>query len=282
MGDRDPAGTVMRAMTLNTMPCTHAAFLEHGKGRASFVIVGFMHKGWGYAPYKKPSKNAKPGKAPTALPLFEDDPCEPGVMKMYNFHKAGNNMDKGERDPESLSVLRVAQTLSFHLSEFMFGDEKATPVFPTDRAFIPAYTMVDIVVAPGHNKSDGFGCKLNRVIPHHSTLYSYVKVLEASFGQSLQTSKAFMETALRECTPIKNCVETGRICFVDRVNNWSYVSEIRPDSPFLRLSAEEGNTPVPGVSNIDIAKEDMEKFTNCPGGVMVLPSISPVSASSLR
>jgi len=74
---------------------------------------------------------------------------------------------------------------------------------------IPAFTVVDVVVAPTHNQTDGWGCKLVRMVPHDSSLYSYMTpaaldLLPHSEAEALQ----FYEAMAPKCEHVSDHTHT--------------------------------------------------------------------------
>ena len=188
-------------------------------------------------------------------------------VKLYNFHKANSNFDKGDRDDSSVSVLAVGQVLSFGLSEYTFGGDK--PLFPKGtRGFFEPNTVVDLVLTPSHNQSGGYGCKMSKVALHASSLYSYMKPsgLESLRGTA-DTALAFCEEQGEKCTPVANCVDRSRFSLYGNVNPLAKVVGMREDLDFVRIECPRGSgQPVlPGVQSVDVAFADLMRFTNCPG-----------------
>ena len=187
-------------------------------------------------------------------------------VKMYNFHKANSNFDKGDRDESSVSVLAVGQVLSFGLSEYTFGGDK--PMFPEGtRGFIDPNSVVDLILTPSHNQSGGYGCKMSKVIPHASTLYSYMQPagLESLKGGA-DAARAFCEEQAEKCGPVANCVDRSRFSLYGNVNPTAKVVDTRGDLDFVRIECPRGSgqTVLPGVQAVDVHFKDLRRFTNCP------------------
>ncbi len=187
-------------------------------------------------------------------------------VKMYNFHKASSNFDKGDRDDSSVSVVSVGQVMSFGLSEYTFGGDK--PLFPEGmKGFIEPNTVVDLVLNPSHNQAGGYGCKMNKVSPHASSLYSYMKPsgLEMLRGTA-ESARVFCEEQAAKCDPVSNCVDRSRFSMYGNVNPTAKVVDMRGDLDFVRIECPRGSgQPVlPGVQSVDVAFKDLQRFTNCP------------------
>lgn len=178
------AGLVVHAVTHTPFPTTEDDRTASGVNRVSATILGIPKLGFVRAPYKKaPSKPGKKGdkrgeREPSAAkPLLElgehTQTGEPLSVRIYSFFKANSNYDRGERDEGSASELRVGQVLTFALTEYTFGgDGKDKEVFPPGTTgVLPPATVVELVLNPSHNQSNGYGVKLSRARPLPHTLY---------------------------------------------------------------------------------------------------------------
>ena len=272
-----PAGLVVRFVTHTAIPVTPADMEATNQKRLIGTILGFPKLGFANAPYKKPAKKAHAKRAAAAaeaepLPLLEvisrtgDGQTE--AVRLYNFHKANSNFDKGDRDPESTSELRIGQVLTFYLNEYTFEKD----VFPAGLAgVIPAFTVVDLVLNPSHNQSKGYGCKIAKITPHASTLYSYMT--PAALERVPYTPDGAQRVAEEQagvCGPIIKCVERSRYSVYSAVSPLARVVDVRDGLEFVRIECPQGSgaTPVPGVHGVDIAVKDLEAFTNSPGDVV--------------
>ena len=162
-------------------------------------------------------------------------------VRLYNFVKANSNFDRGDRDDASASTVRVGQMLTFALTEYTFGSDGDKRVFPDGvRGVLPANTVVELVLTPSHNNSNGYGCKFSRARALPQSLYSY------------------MTPGALEALP--------RTAFYCNINPLARVVDIREDVPFLRIECPRGggNSPAPGVSAIDVSCDDLMRFTNTP------------------
>ena len=165
------AGTHLRCVCLNTIPCTAEGAAAAPKTRYSVTVIEIPKGGTSYAPYKK-SKDGKAVREKTAQPLAEVAPAGTSV-KLYSFAKTKNNMEKGPRDENLTFTIRCGQTLTFYLNDWMFGADRN--VFQEGVDSIPAYSMVDFIISSTNNEDPkGYGFKINRIVPHASTLYSYM------------------------------------------------------------------------------------------------------------
>jgi hypothetical protein len=188
--------------------------------------------------------------------------------RLYNFVKANSNFDRGDRDDASASTVRVGQMLTFALTEYTFGSDGDKRVFPDGvRGVLPANTVVELVLNPSHNNSNGYGCKFSRARALPQTLYSYMtpgalEALPRTAAEATQFGKAQGE----QNPALANCLERGRTAFYCNINPLARVVDIREDVPFLRIECPRGggNSPAPGVSAIDVSCDDLMRFTNTP------------------
>ena len=288
-----PAGLVVRMVTHTPIPVTAADLEASSQKRIIATILAFPKLGFANAPYKKAGKNAPAKRAPAApeappLPLLEvitrTGDGQPESVRVYNFHKANSNFDKGDRDSESTSELRVGQVLTFYLNEYTF--EKET--FPAHLAgAIAPFTVLDVILNPSHNASGGYGVKVARIAPHASTLYSYMTpaALERLPGDGEQGLRLAEERAAL-CAPMAKCVERSRCSFYSPVSPLARVVDIRPDLDFVRIEcpADSGATPVPGVPGVDVSLRDLQAFTNTPGDALAARTLVDlaIAAGALR
>jgi hypothetical protein len=288
------SGLVVRFVPHTPIPLTLADCEATNQKRIMGTILAFPHLGFAKAPYKKPGKNAPAKRAsvdvtqPAPLPLLEvvsrtgDGQAE--SVRVYNFHKANSNFDKGDRDNESTSELRIGQVLTFFLNEYTFDKD----VFPAGLSgTIPAFTVVELVLNPSHNQSGGYGCKIARVKPCAHSLYSYMTAaaLERLPANCEQAHK-FSDDQAALCVPLLKCVERSRFSFYSPVSPLARVVDIREDLDFVRIENPDcdGTTPVPGVSSVDISLADLQNFTNCPGDVLSARTLVDlaIAAGALR
>lgn len=161
----DPSGTVLHCIANTAIPCNLKEHEKNGKGHVNLTIVGIKNVGWAYAPWKKPKANVKSVRDPSAKCLFEQgEIADSGInramldVKMYAFAREGT-FDKGPREDESYSVLKVGHTLHFKIHDFMYEDKsKGESIFPKDVGLIPEFSLVEIIVNAGDLKVDFFSC----------------------------------------------------------------------------------------------------------------------------
>ena len=145
------AGTYLRAVNVGgPIPCTLDKFKEKDKQRVVMTILGVSKVGSSYAPFKAKGKDGKSVRDKTAKNLAEMD--GPNAVRIYSFGKVKSNMETGPRDEDMHFTLRVGQTVTFMLRDFMYTGEK--DVFANDRGVteIPTFAVMDLVVSPTNNE----------------------------------------------------------------------------------------------------------------------------------
>jgi hypothetical protein len=278
-GGNKVAGLVVHLAMHTPFPTTEDDRISSGAKRIAGTVVAIAKVGFMKAPYKKPSgKPGKPAAKDKALEaraqsLIEVDEVGGGTgevlsVRLYNFAKANSNFDRGDRDDASASRVRVGQVLTFALTEYTFGEKQ---IFPEGvSGVLPANSVVEVVLNPSHNNSNGYGCKLvkARALPH--SLYSYMRpsALEAlprTAAEALEFSRAQGE----QNPALANCLERGRYSFYCNVNPAARLVDIRDDLDFVRVECPPGSgqSPAPGVAGIDVAAADLLRFTNTPSDV---------------
>lgn len=293
-GGSKVAGLVVHLAMHTPFPTTEEDRVSSNLKRIAGTVVAIAKVGFMRAPYKKAS--AKPGKAPAkdakaldARPLLEVDQTSEGTgevlsVSLYNFVKANSNFDRGDRDEASVSKVRVGQMLTFALTEYTFGSEGDKQIFPEGvSGVLPANSVVEVVLNPSHNNSNGYGCKLvkARALPH--SLYSYMtpsglEALPRTAAEALEFGRA-----QGEANPaLANCLERGRYAFYCNINTAARVVDIREDVDFVRIECPHGagQTPAPGVSGIDVAAEDLLRFTNTPEDVTAARTLLDMAIAS--
>ena len=300
-GGSKVAGLVVHLAMHTPFPTTEEDRLSSNIKRIAGTVVAIAKVGFMKAPYKKPS--AKPGKPAAkdktlearAQPLLEVDQVRRAVfarvwicggaglsrrvqasegtgevlsVRLYNFVKANSNFDRGDRDDASVSTVRVGQMLTFALTEYTFGSDGDKLVFPEGvTGVVPANTVVEVVLNPSHNGSAGYGCKFSKARALPQSLYSYMtpaalEALPRTAAEALEFSRAQGE----QNPALANCLERGRSAFYCNVNPTARVVDIREDVEFVRIECPHGSgqSAAPGVAGIDVAAEDLLRFTNTP------------------
>ena len=156
--------------------------------------------------------------------------------------------------------------MTFFVHPFMYkannGNEKG--VFPKDIPFIPEFTVVDMHIMTSHNDTEGgYGCKLKRIEPHPTSLYSYMgaEYLQQLPGTYEKALELTVERA-RENQFIHNLFESTNVAFFGRVPDNSFVSSVPVVEGFYRIVGPNGAELFPGVPCVDIAQEDLFRFSN--------------------
>jgi len=290
--DTDPAGTVLRCITLSKIPCNREVQESARINRISLGIVKIVKRGWGAAPYKKPkstiskgvpnkSLSSKEMKDPTK-PLFEECVYQGHeAMKVYNYMKANNNTDKGVRADENFSIIQAGQTMTFSTkSEYFFKDK----MMPENVQVIEPFTLVDIVVSPGSIETaigdkGGYALKLTRVRLHDSSVYSYIKELSTFFESSIQAAQAKVIQFISQKVDFPGAISAsedntlGILSLIPgegirnildnkmpmlyiantQVGNTAFVSDIRPGMEYWKVSMRDANEEVcTSIQAIDI------------------------------
>jgi hypothetical protein len=293
-GPDKAAGLVVRMALHTPIPKTAADWQESGMKRIVGTILGFPKLGFVSAPYtKKPAKSSKyqPPKDPAASrpqPLLEPVETSQGevtAVKVYNFHKANSTFDKGDRDESSVSVLAVGQAFTYMISEYLY--EKT--VFADGSAgFIPAFSVVEIQLNPSHNQSGGYGVKIARIRAQAHSLYSLMGCAGAldRIQKSADAALEFVREQAKLCEPVCNNLEQARYGFYCSVDPTARVVDVRDDLEFVRIECplSSGNSPAPGVQCVDVAHEDLMRFTNFPGDLVAARTLVDlaIAAGSLR
>lgn len=275
----DPQGTVLRVVVNTPVPCTLDGVSKLGKARrVVLTVVGIQQLGWSRVPYKKARVSSvakKGGKGddarsgePATKPLFERGEVRDGVLqslRAFNFFKASNNMDRGERDDASVSELRVGHTLVFYLADHMYEERNTFSGMPPGMDTIPLFSMLDIVVMATHNQTDGYGLKLQRVwLPvAGGTMYSHARALERLPG-SMAEARALLD--LENQQHMKNVLEQGRTVFYARaVGTGAFTEDLPSCEDFVKVVAGDGAPVLLGddpVLELAIAKSDLCRALN--------------------
>lgn len=282
----NPAGLIVRLVTHNAIPTTAEECGSMKSKRIVGTVLGFPKLGFVSAPY---AKKAKAGKEPPAQPkrllesLTTNQYGEVTSVKVFSFHKANSNYDKGPRDEDCTSVINIGQTLTFYINEFMF-DTKEKAVFPEGiEGPIPAYSVIEVQLNPSHNQSKGYGMKIAKIAPQSYSLYSYLGTENLNaLIRTPEYALALNKEWARQCEPIANLVEQSRIAFVCQIHNTARVVDVGDGTLFLRVECQVGgqDTPAPGVHCIDMSVSDLLKFTNCPDDILQARTLVDLAIAS--
>ena len=132
-------------------------------------------------------------------------------------------------------------------------------IFPRDMQFIPEFTVVDMHLMTSHNDTEGgYGCKLKKIALHSTSLYSYLgpeslHLLPDTFNKATELA---VERA-RANLFIHNQFESKNVAFFGKVPENSFVSSVPVVEGFYRMVGPNGGELFPGVTCVDISKEDL-------------------------
>lgn len=161
------------------------------------------------------------------------------------------------------------QVLTFYIQHFMFGNSKSDSgedksIFPRDTPFIPEFSVVDMHLMTSHNDTEGgYGCKLKRIELHHTSLYSYMgaenlQLLPGTYERAVELT---VERAKNNLF-IHNQFEAKDVAFYGKVPDNSFISSVPVAEGYYRVVGPNGAELFPGVPCVDIAQEDLFRFSN--------------------
>ena len=145
-------------------------------------------------------------------------------------------------------------------------DSKAGPkyVFPSDMDFIPEFSVIDMRIMISNNQTEGgYGLKLQSVALHSTSLYSYLgpeSLLLLPATEEL--AKKLAEEQQRANPFIQNNLESKNVAFFSKVPAGAFISATPVVPGYFRLVGPDGSELLPGVPCVDIAQEDLWKYTN--------------------
>jgi hypothetical protein len=230
-GPGGPSGTLLLAVTNTPIPCKLEGMSV--QKFIQFTVLNIRKKGWIYAPWKKPAKNAKAVRDDSTKELFENgewarnDVTMERVgqsVQMYSFVKDGQA--RGERVDSAVSVVAAGQTIRVRLQDFMYEDKKSNNVFPANLDSIPAFSVVEIMVNPANQGGfeQGYGLVVARVRPCDFSLYSMqtplgLGLLAPTYEASVARSEGWMEAN----PGLKRVLEDKNTGFFGRVTKGAYL-----------------------------------------------------------
>lgn len=158
--------------------------------------------------------------------------------------------------------------MTFFVHSFMYktdnGDNQA--VFPRDNdmQFIPEFTVIDMRIMTSNNDVEGgYGCKLQKISLHHTTLYSYMGPESLSLMPETFLSAGQLALQRAEANPfIRQQLEGKNVAFYAKVPPKAFVSSVPITDGFYRMVGANGSELFPGVPCVDIAKADLLKYAN--------------------
>lgn len=197
---------------------------------------------------------------------------------LYSFLKDGQA--RGERVDTSVSHISSGQTLKVLLNDFLFeekstkaGSEGNRNVFPTDIDVIPAFSVIEVAINPANSiqYEGGWGINVARIRQCPFTLYSMMSPLGLDLLPSTHDLSKQLGVSSLELSPgLQKVVEATNTGFFGRVTTGSYLvdhvsggfrlvgpKETPSDPRSRHLDVMSG-----GIFAIDIAREDLLRFTN--------------------
>jgi len=139
-------------------------------------------------------------------------------------------------------------------------------VFPRDNdmQFIPEFTVIDLRIMTSHNSVEGgYGCKLQQITLHPTTLYSYIGA--DSLGlipPTLESSLELADQRVKESAFIGSQLELKNVAFYCQIPANSFISASPVYEGTYRIVGKDGSELLPGVACVDIAEADLFRFTN--------------------
>lgn len=196
---------------------------------------------------------------------------------MYSFLKEGNG-SRGERVDDKISCVSSGCTIKVTLNDFLFEEKKSVGdasrnVFPKDLDVIPAFSVIEVAVNPANSGGfdEGFGINVTRIRVCEFTLYSMATPLGLDLLPKTYATSVTDAQAMVEVSPgLRRVVETRNTSFYGLVAQGSYVVKYSDDVYRLVGPKQDPSDPLSrhidvmegGVFAVDIAKEDLLRFTN--------------------
>jgi hypothetical protein len=130
--------------------------------------------------------------------------------------------------------------------------------------FIPEFTVVDMRIMTSHNDVEpGYGCKLQKISLHHTTLYSYMGPDSLHLLPETFASAGELGLQRAEASPfIRQQIEGKNVAFFSKVPAKAFVSSVPVTEGFYRMVGVNGCELFPGVPCVDIAKADLLRYAN--------------------
>ena len=163
--------------------------------------------------------------------------------------------------------------MTFFVHSFMFGKKNDSggdqSIFPQDNdmQFIPEFTVVDMRVMTSHNDTEsGYGCKLQKISLHYTTLYSYMG--RDSLSLLPDTFQSAADLAVQRAAEngfIHQQMEGKNVAFFARAPAKAFVSSVAVTEGYYRMVGPNGSELFPGVPCVDIAKGDLLRYANVAG-----------------
>jgi hypothetical protein len=141
-------------------------------------------------------------------------------------------------------------------------------IFPTNVKSIPEFSIIDLQIMTSHNGNEnGYGIKVQRILPHPTTLYSYLTPasllsIPVTFPDSVELAKVRSEASRF----IHNMVEVKDTTFFSKVPANAFISASPVCEGVYRMVGDGGRELFPGVPCVDIYESDLLKFANIVAG----------------
>ena len=144
-------------------------------------------------------------------------------------------------------------------------------IFPKDNdmQFIPEFTVVDMRLMTSHNDTEpGYGCKLQKISLHHTSLYSYMGADSLYLLPETFHSAGELAVQRAEESPfIRQQMEGKNVAFYAKAPAKAFVSSVPVTEGYYRMVGPNGSELFPGVPCVDIAKADLLRYANVWEGV---------------
>lgn len=137
-------------------------------------------------------------------------------------------------------------------------------IFPTNVKSIPEFSIIDLQIMTSHSGNEnGYGIKVQKVIQHPTTLYSYLTApsllsLPQTYTESVEVAKTRSEASKF----IHNMIEVKNTTFFSRVPANAFISASPVCEGMYRIVGDGGRELFPGVPCVDINESDLLKFAN--------------------
>ena len=139
-------------------------------------------------------------------------------------------------------------------------------LFPRDNdmQFIPEFTVIDMRIMSSNNESEGgYGCKLQKITLHQSSLYSYLSPESLLLlPESITASSDLAVQRAQESPFIHLQLEGKNVSFFSQVPSHSFISASPVAEGYYRMVGPNGSELLPGVPCVDVALSDLLRYAN--------------------
>ncbi len=163
------------------------------------------------------------------------------------------------------------QILTFWIHDFMYiakenrgKSPEQCHIFPLNVKSIPEFSIIDLQIMTSHSGNEnGYGIKVQRIILHPTTLYSYLTVpsllsIPKTYSESVDVAKGRSEASRF----IHNMIEVKNTAFFSKVPANAFISASPVCEGMYRMVGDGGRELFPGVPCVDINESDLLKFAN--------------------